>query len=80
MARAQFEPSTAHAQVVSREEIAARLRDPSLVLVNVSPKDTFELGHIPRSINLPVAEIEACAPQLLPHHDREIIVYCAGAT
>ncbi len=80
MAKTQFEPSTAHSQVVSREEIAARLQDPSLVLVNLLPKETFALGHIPRSINLPVAEIESCAPQLFPQRDREITVYCAGPT
>ncbi len=80
MAKSQFELSASHLQVVTREEIAARLRDPSFVLINVMPRETFALGHIPRSINLPVAEIESSAPQLLPHRDGEITVYCAGPT
>jgi ArsR family transcriptional regulator len=80
MAKTQFEPSMAHAQAVSREEITARLQDPSLILINVLPRDTFALGHIPRSINLPLAEIETRAPQLLPDRNREIAVYCAGPT
>jgi rhodanese-related sulfurtransferase len=80
MAKTQFDSATAHTQVVSREEITARLQDPSLILINVLPRDTFALGHIPRSINLPLAEIETCAPQLLPDRNREIALYCAGPT
>ena len=67
-------------RAISREEILARLQDPALLLVNVMPKATFETGHIPRSINLPVAEIEKCALQILPDLTREIIIYCAGPT
>jgi rhodanese-related sulfurtransferase len=80
MAKTQFEPSAVHSSVVPREEIVARLQDPSFVLVNVLPKDAFAAGHIPRSINLPVAEIESRAPHLFPHRGREITVYCAGPT
>ena len=80
MAKTQFEPSADHSQLVSREEIVARLQDPSFVLINVLPKDAFALGHIPRSINLPITEIESRAPQLFPHRGREITVYCAGPT
>jgi rhodanese-related sulfurtransferase len=80
MAKTQFEPSAVHSQLVSREEIVARLQDPSFVLINVMPRDAFAAGHIPRSINLPVAEIESRAPQLFSHRGREIIVYCAGPT
>ena len=65
---------------ISREEILARLQDPALLLVNVMPKEAFEAGHIPRSVNLPVAEIEKCARQTLPEMTREIAVYCSGPT
>lgn len=61
---------------IKREEILSRLDDPSLVLVNVLPAQTFRAGHVPRSINLPVAEIESRAKQLFPHVGREITVYC----
>ena len=67
-------------RVISREEVLARLADPLLLLVNVMPKEAFEAGHIPRSINLPVAEIEKCARQVLPEMTREIAVYCSGPT
>lgn len=81
MARTESKPDSHHAyRVISREEILARLHDPALLLVNVMPKETFEAGHIPRSINLPVAEIENCAPRVLPDMTWEIAVYCAGPT
>lgn len=81
MAQAESKTDSHHAdRVISREEILARLQDPSLLLVNVMPKEAFAAGHIPRSINLPVAEIEKRARQVLPDMTREIVIYCAGPT
>jgi rhodanese-related sulfurtransferase len=81
VARTESTPDSHHAdRVISREEILARLQDPTLLLVNVMPKETFEAGHIPRSINLSVAEVENKARQFLPDPEREIIIYCAGPT
>ncbi len=77
---AESESTPGRGVTISREEILARLQDPSLLLVNAMPKESFEAGHIPRSINLPVAEIESEARQLFPHLAREITVYCSGPT
>jgi rhodanese-related sulfurtransferase len=72
---------TAHEYVtISREEILARLQDRALVLVNVTPADSFKAGHIPGSINLPIADIELKAPRLLSNMAQEIAIYCAGPT
>jgi rhodanese-related sulfurtransferase len=65
---------------ILRGEILARLQDPALVLVNVMPKETFQAGHIPRSINLPVAEIQDKARKIFPYPGRELTIYCAGPT
>jgi rhodanese-related sulfurtransferase len=65
---------------ITREEILARLNDPSLSLVNVMPKEAFEEGHLPRSVNLPLAEIEAKAREFFPELERELIIYCGGPT
>jgi rhodanese-related sulfurtransferase len=72
--------NSAGVSTVTREQIRARLQDPSLVLVNVMPKETFEAGHIPRSINLPVAAIEEKARQQFPDLKRELTIYCSGPT
>jgi rhodanese-related sulfurtransferase len=73
--KAASEPST-----ISREEMLARLEDRALVIVNVMPKETFADGHIPRSINIPVAEIETKVRQLVFNLAQEIAIYCAGPT
>jgi rhodanese-related sulfurtransferase len=74
------EEATTQAAVISREKILARLNDPSLLLVNVMPKETFEDGHIPRSINLPLSEVGTRARQLFPDLNRELVIYCGGPT
>ena len=79
-AKIQSKEPPAREQLISREEVLSRLEDPSFVLVNVMPKETFETRHVPHSINLPVAEIERRARELFPDRGREIVVYCAGPT
>ena len=65
---------------IAREEIFVRLNDRSLLLVNVMPKEAFEEGHIPRSLNLPLGEIETKARQVFPESGRELVIYCGGPT
>jgi rhodanese-related sulfurtransferase len=64
--------------MIAREEILARLNAPSLLLVNVMPKETFADGHIPHSINLPLSEVKTKSHQLFPDIGRELVVYCGG--
>ena len=65
---------------ISREELAARLHDPSLTIVNVLPKEAWEAQRIHGSLSLPVAEIATRAAVVLPDHDADIVVYCASPT
>ena len=65
---------------IARAEILARLPDRALALVNVMPPDSFKAAHIPGSLNLPVADIEAKAARLLSNLSHEIAIYCAGPT
>ena len=65
---------------ISREEILARLQDRAPAIVNVMPPGSFKAGHIPGSINLPVADIESRARQILSNLEQEIAIYCAGPT
>ena len=80
MAKVQTKESATPAHTISREEILSRLQDSAFALVNVMPKETFEAGHIPHSINLPAAEIEAKARRVFPILAREMTVYCMGPT
>ena len=72
--------ATASDDSVTRDQLLARYRDAKLALVNVLPAVVFEEGHIPGSISLPVDDVEARAPTLLPDRSAEIVVYCGGFT
>ncbi|MCE5289913.1 MAG: metalloregulator ArsR/SmtB family transcription factor [Nocardiaceae bacterium] len=61
---------------VSRSELARRLAEGDVVVIDVRPEAEFAAGHIAGAVSLP---IERLARQLtgVPH-DREIIAYCRG--
>lgn len=65
---------------ISRNELVARLRDPSLAIVNVLPREAWAAQRIPGSISLPLAEIPARAATVLPDRGADIAVYCASPT
>lgn len=65
---------------ISREEMQRRLHDPSLMVVDVLPRESYLAEHVPSAINLPLAEIESRARELLPDITTELAVYCAGFT
>ncbi len=80
MAKQQKQVTSTEHLTISREELLNRLQDRALAIVNVTPKESFVEGHIPGSINLPVADIESKARQLICNPSQEIAVYCAGPT
>jgi rhodanese-related sulfurtransferase len=65
---------------ISREEVLRRLHDPALTIVDALPRESYETGHIPGALSLPVAEVESGARTLLPDPAAEITVYCAKFT
>lgn len=73
------EPSIEH-QTISRAELRARLRDRSLIILDVLPKEAYAEAHIPGARSLPVAEIETKARQVISNLTQEIAVYCGGPT
>ena len=65
---------------ISREELVARLHDPSLTIVNVLAKEAWRAQRIPGSLSLPVADIPGRAASVLPDRRADIAVYCASPT
>ncbi len=61
---------------VSREELARRLRDGLVTLIDVRPEDEYEAGHLPGSISIPLGEL-AHRLRDIPEH-LEIVAYCRG--
>ncbi|WP_082132847.1 ArsR/SmtB family transcription factor [Pelagerythrobacter marensis] len=61
---------------ISLDELLERLRDSSVILLDVRPPEEFAMGHLPGAINVPVEGLEDHLPLLA--RDREIIAYCRG--
>ena len=68
-ARDELEPIVAN-------ELAARLREGSVVLLDVRPSDEYSLGHLPGALNIPLRELEQRLSELSSEH--EIVAYCRG--
>ena len=68
-ARDELEP-------VAAGELVTRLREGSVVLLDVRPEDEYGLGHLPGALNIPLRELEARLSEL--PRDHEIVAYCRG--
>jgi ArsR family transcriptional regulator len=68
-ARDELEP-------VPAGELLTRLRDGSVVLLDVRPQDEYGLGHLPGALNIPLRELETRLGEL--PRDQEIVAYCRG--
>lgn len=61
---------------ISREELLTRMKDGSATVLDVRPEDEFDAGHIPGSLNIPVADLEKALDSL--SDATEVIAYCRG--
>jgi rhodanese-related sulfurtransferase len=66
---------------ISEAELFARLQGetPPLVAEILGPK-SFESGHLPGAVNLPLDGLVEGAVRQLPDKSAEIVVYCSGVT
>ena len=65
---------------ISYDELRRRLDDPTLVIVDVLPRESWREAHIPGALSLPLAELPERVDTVLPERTAEIAVYCAGPT
>jgi len=61
---------------VSRADLAARLVEGSVTVLDVRPADEYAAGHIPGALNATLAQLEQIVPGLTP--EAEIVAYCRG--
>lgn len=61
---------------VNREDLAARIAEGSVTVLDVRPADEYAAGHIPGALNMTLTEIEGIVPTLDPAAD--IVAYCRG--
>ncbi len=67
--RDQLEP-------VRREELLARARAGTALVLDVRPAEEFRAGHIPGALSIPIAELEHRLAELPA--GREVVAYCRG--
>lgn len=65
---------------VTLDQLRSRVRDHSVVILDVLAPESYANGHVPGAINIPVAQLRDRAPVELPDRGREIIAYCGGPT
>lgn len=63
-------------EAVSREELARRLADDLVTVLDVRPREEFTQGHLPGARNIPLAELAHRLSELPA--DTEIVAYCRG--
>lgn len=61
---------------VSRKELARRLKDGLVTVLDVRPEDEFAAGHLPRALNIPLRDLARRIREL--PKEREIVAYCRG--
>lgn len=61
---------------VSREDLATRLAEGTVTVLDVRPTDEYAAGHIPGALNATLAQLEQILPRLDP--GIEIVAYCRG--
>ena len=61
---------------ITRKELLKRLKEDSIMLLDVRPAEEYAAGHLPGAINIPADELEAHLAELPA--DREIVAYCRG--
>lgn len=63
-------------EAVSREDLAGRIADGLVTVLDVRPEDEFLQGHLPGARNIPLAELDRRLGELPT--DTEIVAYCRG--
>ncbi|HEV2507488.1 MAG TPA: metalloregulator ArsR/SmtB family transcription factor [Mesorhizobium sp.] len=61
---------------ITREELLRRMREDSIVLLDVRPEDEFAAGHLPQAINIPLEELENRLAEL--PREKLVVAYCRG--
>jgi rhodanese-related sulfurtransferase/biotin operon repressor len=61
---------------VSRSELLRRIKDKTVIVLDVRPEDEFALGHVPTARNVPFGELKRHLSKLA--RDTEIVAYCRG--
>ncbi len=62
---------------MTRNELARRLKDDLVTVLDVRSEEEFTAGHLPQAINIPLRELSRRLKEI--PKSREIVAYCRGA-
>ena len=65
---------------ITREDLQARIADPSLILLEALPETYYRQGHLPGARLFPMDGARDRAREVAPRKDAPIVVYCASTT
>ncbi len=63
-------------EALSRDDLAARITQGAVTILDIRPADEFAMGHIPGAVNISLQDLELLLPDLSPEAD--IVAYCRG--
>ena len=64
----------------SPTQLAGRMKEGNMVLLDVRTAAEFQSGHIKGAVHIPVMELNARAAELRKHGEREIVCYCQSGS
>lgn len=63
---------------ITREELHQAIEDGTVVVLEALPPAYFEQEHLPGAYNLPLDDLEALAPRLVPDKEQPVVTYCSN--
>lgn len=63
---------------IDREELRLAIDAGSVVVLEALPRMYYEKAHLPGALNLPLDDIDALAPVLVPDKHQAIVTYCSN--
>jgi ArsR family transcriptional regulator len=64
-------------EALSRRQLIERLKDGTVIILDVRPEDEFNMAHIPGAINIPIKQLSDRLTEI--PDEQEVIAYCRGA-
>jgi rhodanese-related sulfurtransferase len=72
----QFLDGKEEMEPVNRDALIQRVREGTVIVLDVRPTEEYLAGHIPGAISIPLKELEQQLSEL--PQDQEIVAYCRG--
>lgn len=67
-------------KTITQKQLRAKIDEKArFVLLETTSAEEFESGHLPGAMNLPVADIESHASEMIPSRRSNVVVYGTGA-